>query len=136
MGMPFTPMLFPPSSHTQTHTHSVTPPPSTAQASASRVLKHTLAKHRVSGTLLKELRSLTGQGPIFSNMLLRCLKISSEGHYFFPKWNFSWKAIKIEGIKIFTGLIRLHTSSGLIHNKQENNKRHLNTLFPSWGKRR
>lgn len=62
-------------------------------------------------------------------MLIRCLRISSETHYFSPKWNFSWKAIKIEGIKIFTRLIRLHASSGLIHHKQENNKRHLNREF-------
>ena len=68
-------------------------------------------------------------GPIFGNMLIGCLRTCSESHYFPRKWNFSWEAIKMEEIKIFTRLIRLHTSSGLIHHKQENNKRHLNRGF-------
>lgn len=128
--MPLTPLclfLHPP---LYRHLHSPwLPHPSTAQASAPQVLKRTLSKQKLLGTLLEELRSLTGPGPIFGNMLIGCLRVSSESHYFFPKWNFSWKAIKIERIKIFTRLIRLHTSSGLIHHKQENSKRHLTAVF-------
>lgn len=116
-------------SHTQTHTLcdlSTPPPPKPLLPKCSNTPP---SKQKLLGKPSEELRGLTGLGPILCNMLIGSLRISSESHYFSPKWNFSWKAIKIKGIKIFTRLIRLHTSSGLIQHKQENNKTHLNSLF-------
>lgn len=98
LGMPLTQKCFPPSlPHTATHTLR---DPS-AQASASQMLEYTTCRTKTIRKVLEDLKPLTGLGPNFGNTLKGCLRISSESHYFPPKWNFSWEAIKMEGIKIF-----------------------------------
>lgn len=76
-----------------------------------------------SGGIFPAVESSGRASPMFGKLLVGYLRMRFESHYFSPKWSFSWKAIKIEEIKFFTRLIRLHTSSGLISHKQENHKK-------------
>ena len=119
----FTPSLL----HTDTNTLSH--PSTSSSESACPLLNHATLQPESTGETITAVKSSARASPIFGKVLVGYLRMSSESHYFSPKWSFSWKTIKMEEIKHFTRLIRLHTSSGLIQHKQENHKKHLYSLF-------